>query len=486
MLKKTSARIAQLIGVTLITGCASIRDGSEQYLIISDRYRGASIYHAGKNLGQAPKVIKLSRWSRSPIELKLNDKHRLIPIDSSYRWTGSFARNLIFFSLAPFGMAYDLVSGAAFNLRLRESVGDASLKGLKTSDAQDISAIAPPLADSMALSDSAGEALETELKKSSTKEKLLSFRATKSTFVEEGYDFDEDLPDSSRAALYGRLGINHVYESVVDESGDKVVLSSRKRGVFDQSEHKASTLILDAEKSPSEIPSAWLSLIPNAIGVDFSNSKIRIDDPLGKEHYFRDVPNNEWWETGIQYLSSVYIGNIPELRKGRKARFNFQFSPLISASYKEVLGPDLPTLTAEERDTTYTRARIGGGLGPELGYQVGRNYVYLNLIPVFYWSQLTWKSDSDSGSVSAFNFTIASEIGYLWAYDQEWTVKLFVRSLPEHAALWKEAFKGTNLEFYPDTTSSVVSGLAIAYRFGSLYSSNNWKPVESGKVRPLK
>uniref|UniRef100_UPI0037BFE19B hypothetical protein n=1 Tax=Klebsiella pneumoniae TaxID=573 RepID=UPI0037BFE19B len=106
------------------------------------------------------------------------------------------------------------------------------------------------------------------------------------------------------------------------------------------------------------------------------------------------------------------------------------------------------------------------GYGFELGYLFKRHYLYFDLIPVFNWSEISWRQGGRDRSATRTTVTAQVEVGYTYVFDSNWLFRVFSRSQGENAEIWSDAFVARLGDQYAPTTASMaVTGLTIGYRF---------------------
>ena len=169
--------------------------------------------------------------------------------------------------------------------------------------------------------------------------------------------------------------------------------------------------------------------------------------------------------------------NLPIRRLGRASRIQLGFVPAVHISHQSLQAEHNPAF----HDTPFTRTWISAGYGIELGWQVSRNYLYLNLVPQTYWDRIDWRANDENRSRTGIGLTIQTELGYLYFITDHWNASVFVQSFNEDKDTWGRALasaSGQPNDSAGTLTRSLV-GLSVGYRFGSSSKFAQW--VRSNK-----
>ncbi|MDZ4081523.1 MAG: hypothetical protein U1E10_01185, partial [Bdellovibrionales bacterium] len=460
----------------LQSACTTLSEGSFQVIRVESPSPGLKVVVDGKQKGVTPGYFEVRR-GHSP---KIFVGDREIPVATSYRWSRSFWSGLVFFAYAPIAWLTDLGTGTAWDLD-DVRVGGANVDSANMRDANrapPVIAIAPPRADSAEISDNAGSRLYEKLKETLGGSQVLNYRATLPKFLENDYVFDIHSSDRGQSRrLYRELGADRIYESTVTEENDQLFLMANELNVV-TGEKKAGPKILlsDAEisrKIPGTsvtIGTAWWSrLLPNTLGIDVVDERLQIElASTGLVYELRPVNTEDWWATGLRYISSINISNTPDRRREFGSKWIFSAVPALRVSRRNVKATDLPIPSGSfvERDPEFTRWIVSGGYGLQIGYLSGRHYVYLDLIPTFSWNQVSWRQNSMFQSATRTAMGSQTEFGYTYIWGSDWLLKLFSRSQLEVTEVWKDALSARmGSTQYPVSASTILSGFTIAYQF---------------------
>ena len=465
--------IIALFAVSLgLSACASMdAAGKRQAVLVRSEPPGAEVIVKGRSVARTPAYVMIKRERSPEITLRNENGSTDVELNTTYRWRDSFLPNLVFVTYAWAGWIVDFATGAAWdaqNPRVVRIPGPRPQTYNRLRDRRQYrAAIAPPLADNIALSDEAGQELERVLR--SSQDGVLSYDSTLNTFVSNGYDFDSRRTRTKRD-LYFDLGVDAIYEAeVIDEDSHLTVRTKRTDVYTGESERVADvTLSRDSDLLPKgawNLP--WLrSIVPNSVGIDWVADNLRITNNStganGKMYELTDV-HEGGFAKGLSYLSALSITSLPELRSGRASRGTFAFVPSFRVSRKDarLSGSDLPG------ETDFLRWWVSAGIGPEIGFQVSSHYLYLNVIPSLYWNELSWSRNGLNRERTGTGSTFQIEFGYLFYATSNWTFRLFSRTQNEDNAAWEEATQ----EIIPNTSTGALSvsrftaGLSIAYRF---------------------
>lgn len=458
--------------LTIVSGCATVRSsGTKQALLVQTSPPGASLNVKGRSAGQSPKYILIDRGHEMSVDVASAEGPIRVPLKKSYRWGQSFFPNLIFLSFAPIGWLVDLVSGAAWEaqppptLQVRLSAADQAIA--RAPKRADVVAIAPPLTDQLNLSDTGGQAIESQLNKE--KANVIPYQSSLPTFLGNDYDYDGAPKQEDRAALYYALGATKIYESTVVPQDDHFILKARERNVYTGTLHSGFQVRLEPESSIDRVFTKnvwWSRLLPNTLAVDFVDTRIQLQRG-DKSYDLTNTNDDAWWAVTMRYLSALNITSLPPRRYGRSARWAFNLVPVLRVSRREVVATSLPSINP--LDTTneeYTRWLLSGGYGGEVGWQVSRHYLYFNAAPVLYWSQISWKAAEQNRSVTNIGVQFAGELGYILYFNTNWHARFFSRTQQEDAAGWSEALNTRLPSSAEATTASLlVAGISVGYRF---------------------
>lgn len=471
----------------LLAGCASIsHTGSYQAVLVQSKPPGATIIIDGEDAGHTPKYVMVRRGRHPEVMLKTAKGPLLVPLASQYRWSDSFFSGLVFLTGAPYAWAIDLLTGTAWDAadpappELQLSSDDLAASKLPS---KKVTAIAPPRSDSLAISDSGGAVLYEALSKQNAKV-TRAYSDTIETFAANNYDYDSAPAEDQRRLLYRELGVDSIYESSIETKNDGLILTAQERDVVS---HGLISQPLRLKIEPNgDLERAylkrdwWYRLLPNTYGMDFVNEKLTVS--RGTESYeFVNSDDQAWWATGLQYLSAINATYMPARRSGRAPHLSLSLIPAFRASRRQVKVRGLPA-SSDGPDQLYVRWWLSGGYGPELGFQVGKHFLYLNLIPLLFWDEISWSQSSKQHSRTGQGIQLQAEFGYVYFMNPSWSLRLFARSLAEDSEGWQEALS-SRLPSSPTaqtlSASTAMAGLSIGYRFEPRFESGRWSQIKS-------
>lgn len=465
--------VAFVFLAVLLQGCASMKGtGDMQAVLVRTQPQGALVRVDGKTFGRTPALVPIRRSISPEVDVELADESVVIPLATRYRWSDSFFPNLVFLQFAPVGWLVDLLTGNAWDIQdspvvpfttpaARSAKVDTSKKTFRV-------AIAPPLAESLGLSDTAGEELQRQL---ATRAKpgwvILPYRKSLPLFVANHYDFDGAPSSDERRYLHYRLGVDAVFESRVEQNDDGLQVRGELKDVFTEQKSVPIAADLDTE---GDLDRTWyktsrlFSFLPNTIGLDFISENMAYQGNGGETIQLYPPADLPWWEKGLSYLTAVNFSSLPPRRQGRASRWQFTFNPSLRVSRRTVETRGIPAL----EDQYFTRTWLSLGYGPEVGFQVSSHYFYLQVFLIGAWSEITWTRLGQDYSTTRTMTQGQAEIGYVYFFLDNWHVKLFSRTQQEDNQGWAEALaKNTPLttDKINGQTSLSQAGLSLGYRF---------------------
>jgi hypothetical protein len=464
--------------VALASGCTTMETSHyKQAVLIQSEPPGAKIISGGEELATTPAFVRLRRSSEPVIELKTGSETREVHLDRNYRWRSSFFSNLIFIVYAPIGWLADYVTGTAWNIHdspvIQLQTDRQLLKNARAWNSKKPRyAIAPPLAESLDLSDAAGRLLEHSLLHSGTKAEIKPYDETLDTFVGQGYDYD-GVDSEDRRELFYDLHVDGIYESSVERQKDRVELHAQLR--IPTSKEPSQTFDLNlsepakknAEPSPngdaiaSGSGQTWLQLLPNTVSIDAVADELKFKDSAGTID-LNPAPTSDLGLKAIRLFNAVGITSLPARRIGRASRWQLTAKPAVRLSRRTVVAANFEPLLGQE----FTRTWISGGYGLEAGYQVSRHYFYLNLIPLLFWNEMKWQRNGTDSSATGTGLVAQAELGYMFYFNSRWALSFFTRTYNEDGRAWQTALSKTSgADFNVGTVVRSVAGLSINYRF---------------------
>jgi hypothetical protein len=455
----------------LLSGCASMSgEGSYQTTLIRTNPPGASIFVDGRRVGQTPEFVDVRRSHRPVIQIDTEKGREDFELPTKYRWSQSFARNLIFLIYAPVGWVIDLATGTAWDIRaattipVRLSKNDLSHPKVERQPPE--IAIAPPRSSSIVMSDTAGRALEERLLEtySGSSRRVRPYDQTLGTFLESGYEY-RTMSEGARQRLLRDLKADYIVESTAVPNEDRSWnIQSEIREVTSGAVTAGPTLKLNREENEH----AWLSrLMPNTLAVDFANESMHIQ-VAGASYALVPVNGEEWWAAGIRYFGAINVLSLPDRRREFGSRWELGAVPSLRFSRRLLKVSGLVANGSDfiEKDPQFARSSVSGGYGLEAGYLFGRHYLYMDFIPVFNWSEISWRQNMTDKTATRTSLSAQIEFGYTCVFDSNWFFRLFTKSQADNLEIWKDALTARLGDGYaPSETTGVISGLSIGYRF---------------------
>lgn len=479
----------------VLSGCATLgRDPGGQAIWVRSDPPGAEIEVDGRNLGTTPAYVIVPRERTPKLYLSRDGYQKKIKVETRYRWQASFFSNLVFYIFAPVGWGVDLISGRAWNPKDPDVINmrpDGDTKKYVLSPVENV-AVAPPEADSLALSNAALPLLQRAIALRSKAAKppysVVPFESTVGRFLKRGYDFDGIGSYDDERMLYERLTSNAagasndgrsagepvdaVWSSTLESQKDGLHLDAKLTDLRTQQKIDELHIVTEPQGTLSRTYEKGRRLfgLPNSVTVSLASQQFVFERGSFGNVSLAPIQDNEWWEKGLSYLSAVSITNIPAYRPGRSGRWMFSFYPVARVSRRTLVARG----AADVDGQTFSRWLLGVGYGPELGYQVERSYFYFNLFLNGAWSRLDWRYNGREESLSKASILTSTEFGYLYSFSDFWSLRLFVTTTSENADIWKEALARTSNAAIPYTgqneaIANVTSvGLSLGFSFEPL------------------
>ncbi len=469
-----SVALIALVLLASQSACTSLSHSSYRQVIrIEGPNPGDSVYINGERQGEAPGFFEVRRGFAPQVEIESKTGKRQVAVQTKYRWSRSFWSGWVFFGYAPVAWLTDIATGTAWDL---EDVNLSSSPGLNVGNGK--IAIAPPRAESAEISDNAGSLLYDKLKEKYSADHVLNYRDTLLAFLENEYVYDIHTADRGQSRrLYREVGADRIFESTVLEEDGQLVVASNELNIVTGEKKSGPKVKLSEAEVTRKLPgtsfklgnSWWSRLVPNTLGVDIVDERLQIElATTGLVYELRPVHTEEWWATGLRYISSLNISSTPDRRREFGSKWIFSAVPALRLSRRDVKAVDLPIPPGSfvERDPEFTRWIISGGYGLQIGYLSGRHYTFLDMIPTFSWNQVSWRQGGSYQSATRTAMGAQSEFGYTYIWGNSWLLKFFSRSQLEVTEVWKDALSSRlGSAQYPVSASTVLSGLTIAYQF---------------------
>lgn len=476
---------------SLAMGCTSLsRSNYSQYVHILP-VNEQIVEIDGESKGKTPGYFEVSRSRNPALYLSDGKTRREVNLDTKYRWSRSFFSGFIFFGYAPIAWLVDLITGTAWDIQ------DYTEPGAKLPRAENFRvAIAPPKAGSKEISDIGGEWLTAKLadfNQSSSfpgyigRPQVKPYKETLPRFLNSDYVYDVHAGDLGTSRnLYRQVEAEIIIESEIQEKGDSYLLQSTALNTITGEKKSGPKWEIFESELSRRIPglgtkfrnSWWTRLIPNTVGIDFVSERLEVElATTGLSYQLQPVVSQDWYSQGLNYISSLNISSSPDRRREFASKWELSAVPVVRVSRKHVKAVDLPIPSGVfvESDPEFIRWLIAGGYGLEIGYLSGRHFIYLDIIPTFLWSQVSWRQNGSHQTVTRTGFSSQTELGYTYNWGANWLIKLFTRSQFEPTEVWKDALSSRlGSRQYPVSATTVVSGVTLAYQFDS-YEVDDWR-----------
>jgi hypothetical protein len=465
-----------VFAILFLSACGSIdHHARHQYVLVRSNPPGAEIYYRGDKVGTTPAFIEVRRQKKAELLVGTNSEKVVAPLDTEYRWEG-FWSNLVFLTVAPVGWAIDFATGSAWTFQDPSPVQLRQSKGPFASRTPTL-AVAPPLSPSVRTSDEAGALWSKKLPEIFPKAKILSYRQTLPAFAENGYDFDGRPSRDEEYELFAKMKADGVLESELKETDQGVELQGRVRDVYSNSLGKEQILsaVPIEHKAGAPLPwydrsTKWFHLIPNTAGIEASTDDTTLDS-AGTKYTASAVHGKTIWSTLVPFLSAIDLTRLQTPRRESAGRWKFEFVPAIRLSYRRIEFAQLAPVTGYE----FEYFQLGAGVGPELGYQSGPHYTYLNFIPMLGYHQLMWAHGDSIRKSRLGAVTQRFEVGYLYFINENLSARIFSKTTTSPTRMWNQAVQDIDPGAPQISTGQDLSaGISVSYTFQSRREMQNW------------
>ncbi len=481
----TTSKLVLLAGVFLaLAGCASI-DSSDyrQTVLVTTSPPGAVIYdHRGVKLGVSPAYVRVRRRHHPQIIVEMpGQSSKRVDLKSHYRWGDSFSSNFIILTYAPIGWLVDWLTGTAWKM---DDPPDLKFAG-KGTERVPVIAIAPPESYDRDASEAIGEVLEYRLR--SDRGNVLDYDKTAPLF--DYYSSGQGLSEkkTQRYNLFYELKADRVLTSTAVASEDGYEVKSELKNVYTgKTESSSRWEVTPADASLKDNMSAhkyylnYFHLLPNTVFLNFSafSTALSVD---GASYRGKSTRGNGFSDRALDYLSAISVGHLERPRSNVRGHWKYEFVPTMIVSQRKIEFPDYSLL----RNVSFERWYVSGGYGIEVGHLSYVGYFYLDLIPMGTWTRLSLRTPAFQESLSRTWLTFMEEIGYTYFFNSHLIGKLYLRSLSEDQALWKNAVRDiTGRESDVSGAASSYAGFALGYYFPSTLKDHKegWR-VNSSRAK---
>ncbi|MGZ3805693.1 MAG: PEGA domain-containing protein [Pseudobdellovibrionaceae bacterium] len=455
-------------GIALaLCGCASLTPQKRhQYVYIQSNPSNAVIFDNGRKIGSTPALVSLPRNKTYELELQRGAEKKTLFLETKYAWNESFLGNLILFGLAPFGWLTDLATGSAWDYQDPELVQFSKSAQVETKPPR--IALAPPIASTFRVSDEAAQYWEKQFPKMYPHARFIPYKESLPIFQDNGYEFDGRPTEnqSYRQVLYN-LDADQIFLSEVHETSNKAEMRAHLQGLSgevleEKSEEVSLEKSLGWNGTSLEILPSWFQFIPNTLAMEFANTHVQLSD-VTTSYVGVETDGRFSFGESLRYLQALTLNRLQISRQSGASRWKFQFTPSARFSYKTIFFPYFDKLA----DVNFDYLQVGAGIGPEVGYQSGRHYTYMKMIPLLTYNQVDWNQPGGQAEKMAIGaLDIQSEFGYLYFFTEHLSLRLFTKATSSSINLWNSiAHKVNPTTPQLSTASDAYSGIAFGYTF---------------------
>ncbi|MES2857464.1 MAG: PEGA domain-containing protein, partial [Bdellovibrionota bacterium] len=252
-------------------GCASLnRHSGYQPVAVRSEPPGASVEVDGKVVGQTPTYVLIER-DRYPKAIKVGGAE--VPLTTRYRWGASFGNGFAIAMFAPISWGIDFLTGAAWEIKDPAPVKLGS-KFKKQSSTQVI-AIAPPVSESLTLSEVAANEFELVLRTDQRDGVLIKpYSETLPIFLGERFDYDGGGNSDDRKVAYFKTGADAIYFSRIEHRNEEYLLKAELKDSFTDKVIDTKEVVLSTDNSLAKAYGASRRLVtffPNTIGLSLQS-----------------------------------------------------------------------------------------------------------------------------------------------------------------------------------------------------------------------
>ncbi len=468
-----------------LSACASLdyEDYRQPVLILSDP-PGAKIYEGRRFLGTTPAYARVSRGRKPRLRLvSESGESRDVRLKTEYRWRDSGAMNLLLLTLAPVGWLADWATGTAW--RVSDPPVQTFGSGGKWPQAREpkVIAIAPPATEDMDISDGLGMAIESKLR-ASRKVKVLDYETTAPAF--QFYQAGAGPPGDkeNRYRLIDELKADHILYSQSKRKGDAFYVTSHLNDVVSgQTSEVYNFQVTPGESLKGEFTrrrwsSHFFHLLPNTFFLNFSGytPNLTVDDV---EYQGKEAAAEDSVDRYLKYLSAISIATLQRPMANVRGQWTFDFVPAVVLSKKTMEFPRFAPVAGVQFERLYASA----GYGFEAGYLWRHGHAYLDFIPTYTWSQVSYTTLTREGTAARHSIQSVLEIGYNKFFSEHFVGRLFVRNVAEDIQLWSKVLTEVSGQpTYATDAGSVFVGFAVGYYFPStLKSKKGWTVKDASR-----
>jgi hypothetical protein len=474
-------RILLIFFSFLFVGCASLFSRKQNLKVVTSP-PGTKIYHDGELKGESPAFVEVSRHSTSVLNLEFpNGSKKNVELETKYRWSDSFGSNLMLLFYPPLsaiGIGTDFLTGKAWDYEaLPILVGDGIPFRAVETPIKKI-AIAPPTSDAYASSKQVGVALEGTTQLSYPKAKILKYEKTYSIFERYSWRYNQKTNSAALQDLYQELGVTHILDTQVEDPGDSKEIKVHQKliDVFNGTEVAMEDVkfgrqtITYFDSSPLSKSFRWLiARAPNDFGLNAVSHATTIHSDDANPYSSEEIEG----EGTFDFLSGISVRRIQGREGFKNWKLNFEWVPTVTISerhfkFKRETGNNL-------NEKKFQWISGYAGFGPQLTLHMPVGRLYLEIIPSYGASYITWDKDGSQSDLRGV-FGLQSEFGYLFFVSERFNIRLFVSNTASDKGQWESVLsRATNESVTLLESSYNTAGLSVAYYLPELsHFAENW------------
>lgn len=466
----------------MLAGCASLFSRRQNLKVVTSP-PGAKIYHDDEYKGESPTYVEVSRHSSSSLKVEFpNGSKKNFPLTTKYRWSDSFGSNLMLLfypPLAGIGIGTDFLTGKAWDYESLPMLGgDATPFRAVETPIKKI-AIAPPTSGAYASSKQVGGALEGTTQLSYPKTKILKYDDTYSIFERYSWRYNQKTDPSVVEDLYKELGVTHILDTQVEDPGDSKEIKVHQKliDVFNGTEIPLADVkfgrqtVTYYDSSTFSKGFRWLiARAPNDFGLNAVSHATNISSEAATNPYYSEEMEGEGT---FDFLSGISVRRIQGREGFKNWKLNFEWVPTVTISERNF------KFKRETNNSLFNKKFqwVSGyaGFGPQLTLHMPVGRIYLEIIPSYGVSYISWQKDGNQSDMRGV-FGIQSEFGYLFFVSERFNLRIFVSSTSSDKGQWESVLnRATNESIVLKESSYNTAGLSVAYYLPELsHVAENW------------
>jgi len=457
-------QVVCLILIFVCAGCATYRD-TKQVVYVNLSPFPADVYQNGQLVGKSPGYVRIRRQRSPSLNVVARDGTReSFRLQTHYRWAGSFASNLLFFTIAPVGWMVDLATGAAWSAEDPR----AETKVISSSSLETRPIALAPL-DGVDAEVSAELSMEIAKKlKANSSANVLPYAQTYPIF--RYHSEEPGLPSHQldRYNLLYELNAGQVWVGRAKQGVDGYKVQGHLHDVRVKSDLGEQSWMFPRTDSARSFLGRWswldnFKFLPNTVFLNFTNYNPSTTI-AGKNYEGRYLRDYGFLNESFNYISMISLAYWERPYPGMRSHWKWGFTPALSFSKSRLSFDEYTPL----QGTQFNRMSFNLGYGFEGGY-IGRyGYVYATWIPNLTWTDISYKSRHGSGRATGYSIGSVVEIGYSNFLTRNLVFKLYSRSISEDSDLWRYAIhNSTRGNEIVDGVQATIAGVAIGYSLGN-------------------